>query len=149
MTIIRWPLSSFQDQQLQCSYFCRVKQWLVIREADDTGVVQVLSTWKEGIHFPNCSAASNWDVAKAQHTLIFGAHVRTLIYLQNLWNCCSTSGQIVVCNCWVASSSRWWTDLWGCWHRVPYLFIIWDRKRSLCLWHDPNSWDGAFRSDCK
>lgn len=38
----------------------------------------------EGIHFPKCSAASSagQTVRKAQHMLIFGAYVRTQIYLQ-------------------------------------------------------------------
>ena len=118
---IKALLSSFQDQQRELSYFCRVNHWVVIREGDATGIawVQAFKRWAPewGDTFSQpFSSQQLWPgqmLRKAQHMLIFGARVRTLLYLEHFWNRCST--EVVVRNCWAASSSRWWTHLWGCW----------------------------------
>lgn len=147
-----------QDHQRELGCFRRVKQRLVVREANDMGVVQVhvfkcwAPEWGDIFSqmFSNQQLWPDQMLEKVQHTLIFGAHVRTLIYLQRFWNGCSAPVQVVVCNRWVAWSSRWWTDLWGCWHWVSYICLSFVLIRGAFAYGlTLNSCDSAFRNHRK
>lgn len=103
----------------------------------------------ERIHFPKCSQqlCPGQTVRKAQHMLIFGAHVRTQIYLGPFWN----HGAAL----WASHGTQLpsWSKLQvlnrfvGLWTlSVMYFFIICASKSNICLWFDTNSCDSAFKN---
>lgn len=133
--------------------FLHGKAVLAMREADDPGVVRVLSTWRRGYFFLTAqqSATATWPNAQKssacayfwcprQGTYLLTALLKLLFYF---W----TSGGLQLLSCCelqvVNRSVRLLTP------RAFCLFITYDHKRSLCLWLDPSSHESAFRNDCK
>lgn len=149
---IKGLLPSFHNGQWERGWFCRVELAGFYRSRWHWSCsgprFQVLSTWMGGYISQTFSSQQLWPgqmLRKAQHRLIFGAHVRTLISLRLFYSCATSGLQLLGCfELQVVNRLvRLLTP------SILDLFTISAWKRSLCLWFDTNSCDGAFRNHCK